>query len=136
VLSQFAELELLDGFDGERPLLRAPASAPTIRQLMNHTAGPGYFFLNEDLLRYCAQTGLPSPLEGRKAALSAPLVSDPGTVWEYGVNTDWLGLVVEVGAKVELVIPLGCAAPARGTGPGSSTRTIGSIAQPAWAGFS
>jgi CubicO group peptidase (beta-lactamase class C family) len=34
-------------------------------------------------------------LEGRKAALSAPLVNDPGTVWEYGVNTDWLGLAVE-----------------------------------------
>jgi methyl acetate hydrolase len=95
VLPEFAELELLEGFDGERPMLRAPASAPTIRQLMNHTAGLGYFFLNEDLLRYCTLTGLPGPLEGRKAALSAPLVNDPGTVWEYGVNTDWLGLVVE-----------------------------------------
>jgi methyl acetate hydrolase len=95
VMPEFAELQVLDGFDGERPILRAPASAPTIRQLMNHTAGLGYFFLNEPLLRYCAQTGLPSPLEGRKAALSAPLVNDPGTVWEYGVNTDWLGLAVE-----------------------------------------
>lgn len=95
VLPEFAELQVLDRFDGERPILRAPASAPTIRQLMNHTAGLGYFFLNERLLRYCAQTGLPNPLEGRKAALSAPLVNDPGTVWEYGVNTDWLGLAVE-----------------------------------------
>jgi methyl acetate hydrolase len=24
-----------------------------------------------------------------------PLARDPGTLWEYGVNTDWLGLVVE-----------------------------------------
>jgi methyl acetate hydrolase len=95
VLPAFAQLQVLDGFDGERPILRAPASAATIRQLMNHTAGLGYPFLNERLLRYCVQTGLPSPLEGRKAALSAPLVNDPGTVWEYGVNIDWLGLVVE-----------------------------------------
>jgi methyl acetate hydrolase len=95
VLPEFADLQVLDGFDGERPILRAPASAPTIRQLMNHTAGLGYFFLNQHLLRYCAQIGLPNPLEGRKAALSAPLVNDPGTVWEYGVNTDWLGLAVE-----------------------------------------
>jgi methyl acetate hydrolase len=95
VLPEFAELQVLDGFDRGRPILRAPASAPTIRQLMNHTAGLGYFFLNEDLLRYCMQTGVPSPLEGRKAALLAPLVNDPGTVWEYGVSTDWLGLVVE-----------------------------------------
>jgi CubicO group peptidase (beta-lactamase class C family) len=28
-------------------------------------------------------------------SLSAPLANDPGTVWEYGVNTDWLGLIVE-----------------------------------------
>src|SRR3546814_11173658 len=24
-----------------------------------------------------------------------PLVHDPGTVWEYGTSTDWLGLLVE-----------------------------------------
>jgi CubicO group peptidase (beta-lactamase class C family) len=95
VLPEFAELPVLDGFDGDRPVLRAPASAATIRQLMNHTAGLGYFFLNADLLRYCAQAGVPSPLEGAKAALFAPLVNDPGTVWEYGVNVDWLGLIVE-----------------------------------------
>jgi hypothetical protein len=22
---------------------------------------------------------------------SAPLIDDPGTRWEYGINTDWLG---------------------------------------------
>ena len=25
----------------------------------------------------------------------APLVADPGTRYEYGINTDWLGRVVE-----------------------------------------
>ena len=95
ILPEFGELQVLDVTDGAAPALRPPASPPTIRQLMTHTAGLGYFFLNEGLLRYCAENGLPSPLEGRKASLSAPLVNDPGTVWEYGVNTDWLGLVVE-----------------------------------------
>ncbi len=32
---------------------------------------------------------------GRRTSLDAPLVNDPGTVWEYGVNTDWLGLAIE-----------------------------------------
>jgi methyl acetate hydrolase len=96
VLPEFGELQVIDGFDGEgQPLLRAPASKPTIRQLMNHTSGLGYFFLNEKLLRLGGITGMPSPIEGKKVALKAPLVHDPGTVWEYGVSTDWLGLVVE-----------------------------------------
>jgi CubicO group peptidase (beta-lactamase class C family) len=95
ILPEFGELQVLDGFDGDEPRLRAPATQATVRQLMTHTAGLGYFFLSEDLLRYAAATGLPSPLEGKREALNAPLVRDPGTMWEYGVNTDWLGLVVE-----------------------------------------
>jgi methyl acetate hydrolase len=34
-------------------------------------------------------------LTGLKRSLHAPLVNDPGTAWEYGTNTDWLGMVVE-----------------------------------------
>ena len=95
VLPEFAELQLIEGYDGDRPILRAPSSKPTIRQLMTHTAGLGYFFTNELLFEYFATDGLPSPLEGRRSSLDAPLVNDPGTVWEYGVNTDWLGLAIE-----------------------------------------
>ena len=91
ILPEFAELQVLEA-DGS---LRPPASKATNRQLMTHTAGPGYFFLNEGLLTYCGANNLPSPLSGEKASLSAPLVNDPGTIWEYGVSTDWLGLVVE-----------------------------------------
>jgi CubicO group peptidase (beta-lactamase class C family) len=62
---------------------------------MTHSAGFGYYFLNEKLLRYHQVTGEPSPLSGQKRSLTAPLVNDPGTTWEYGVNIDWLGLIVE-----------------------------------------
>src|SRR5581483_1051995 len=74
ILPEFAELEVIDGFDADgQPILRAQTEKPTVRQLMNHTAGLGYFFLNEKLLRYGTETGMPSPLEGKKEALSAPL---------------------------------------------------------------
>jgi len=89
------EVQVLDGFDGDTPVLRAPASPPTLRQLLSHTAGHGYFFLNEDLVRYHEVAGVPSILTGERAALATPLVADPGTRWEYGINTDWVGLVVE-----------------------------------------
>jgi CubicO group peptidase (beta-lactamase class C family) len=95
VVPEFGEAQVLDGFDGEQPRLRPPATPATIRQLLCHTAGHGYFFLNPDLGRYHELTGVPSVLTGLRASLGTPLMSDPGTRWEYGINTDWLGLVVE-----------------------------------------
>ena len=95
ILPEFDLLQVLDGFDGDQPQLRAPASQATVRQLMTHTAGLGYFFTSDKLMRYLAQTGAPSPLSGDKRSLSVPMLNDPGTAWAYGVNTDWLGLVVE-----------------------------------------
>ncbi|MBL8348825.1 MAG: beta-lactamase family protein [Burkholderiaceae bacterium] len=95
ILPEFGRLQVLDGFDGDQPRLRAPARPATVRQLMTHTAGLGYFFVDEKLLRYHQLTGEPTPLSGLKRSLSVPLVNDPGTAWAYGVNTDWLGLVVE-----------------------------------------
>lgn len=95
ILPEFGQLQVLDGFDGDKPRLRPPASKATVRQLMTHSAGLGYFFVNEKLMRYHQVTGEPNPLSGLKRSLSVPLVNDPGTAWEYGVNTDWLGLIVE-----------------------------------------
>ncbi len=95
VLPEFGRLQVLEGFDGEQPILRPPASKATIGQLMTHTSGLGYGFLDERLLRYSRAVGLPDVLSGKRASLSAPLLHDPGTVWEYGTSTDWLGLVVE-----------------------------------------
>ncbi|WP_006244509.1 serine hydrolase domain-containing protein [Mycolicibacterium tusciae] len=95
IVPGFGELQVLDGFEGGEPVLRAPKSQATVRQLMNHTSGCGYHFLNEKLFKYCTDYGFPNILSGLKQSISAPLVHDPGTVWEYGVSTDWVGQVVE-----------------------------------------
>ncbi len=95
IVPEFGELQVLDHFKGREPVLRAPKTQATVKHLMNHTAGCGYHFLNEKLFAYCTERNFPNPLEGIKQSLSAPLVHDPGTVWEYGVSTDWLGMVVE-----------------------------------------
>ncbi len=103
VLPAFGELQVLEGFDGDTPRLRPPATQATIRQLLNHTAGHGYWFGHEDLKRYHEVTGAPNVFSGLRDALNAPLVFDPGTTWNYGINTDWLGQVVEevAGASLE-----------------------------------
>lgn len=95
IVPEFGELQVLDGFEGGKPVLRAPKTQATVRQLMNHTAGCGYHFMNKKLFTFCNEQGFPTPLDGLKQGIHAPLVNDPGTIWEYGVSTDWLGIVVE-----------------------------------------
>lgn len=95
VLPRFGEPQVLTGWDGDEPVLRDAASRPTVRQLMTHTSGLGYFFTNADLARWHEHTGTPSILTGLRAGMVTPLVHDPGTVWEYGISTDWLGEVVQ-----------------------------------------
>jgi methyl acetate hydrolase len=103
ILPQFDALQVLDGFDGDTPRLRPPARQATIRQLITHTAGLGYMFLNPDLLRFHQVTGIPDLFSGKRAALTdVPLAGDPGVRWEYGTNIDWLGLVIEAVAGTDL----------------------------------
>jgi methyl acetate hydrolase len=99
---EFGELQVLDGFDGETPRLRPPASKATVKQLVTHTSGLGYWFFNADLLRWEAATGTPNVLSGSTVIFGAPLVADPGTRFEYGINTDWLGKVLEAASGMTL----------------------------------
>jgi len=95
VLPAFGNVKVLTGFEGDTPVLRAPAAQPTVRQLMNHTSGLGYWFINERLTRYHEITGTPNVFSGLRASVELPLTEDPGTIWQYGVNIDWLGFVIE-----------------------------------------
>ncbi len=95
ILPEFGELQVLEGFDGDEPRMRPAASKATIRNLLTHTAGLGYSFINVNLHRWYEVTGAPEPLECTRDYLEAPLMSDPGTAWEYGTNVDWAGAVLE-----------------------------------------
>lgn len=93
---EIGELQVLDGFDAQgQPVLRAPASAVTTRQLLTHTGGFGYDFFDENYRRLAEERGQPSVITATKAALTTPLLFDPGERWQYGTNIDWVGQVVE-----------------------------------------
>ena len=92
---EFASLQVLEGFDGDTPVLRPPRTRATVRQLITHTAGLGYWFWNRDIDRYEQVTGTPNIMPGSDAVFTSPLLSDPGTRFEYGINIDWLGRVAE-----------------------------------------
>ena len=88
--------QVLDGFDANgAPKLR-PAKGPiTLRHLLTHTAGFSYEQWDANTARYVKASGLPSGNTGKIASLRMPLVFDPGARWEYGVNLDWVGLIVQ-----------------------------------------
>jgi methyl acetate hydrolase len=103
ILPFLAETKVLDGFDGNgSPLLRAPRGEITLRRLLTHTAGFVYDIWNENLRRYAAATGLAPARTGKLAALTAPLGFDPGERWEYGINIDVAGRMVEVVSGLDL----------------------------------
>src|SRR5437867_12673049 len=88
--------QVLDGFDASgAPKLR-PAKRPiTLRHLLTHTAGFSYEIWDANMVRYVKASGMPSTATGKVAAIRMPLVFDPGDKWEYGVNIDWVGRLVE-----------------------------------------
>ena len=100
--SEFAELQVLDGFDGDTPRLRPPAGQATVKQLVTHTTGLSYWFWNAEIVKWEAATGVPNVLSGLSEIFKAPLIAEPGTRFEYGINIDWLGKVIEATSGVKL----------------------------------
>jgi len=94
LLPDLADPQVLTGFgtDGQ-PQVRAAVRPITLRHLLTHTAGLGYFFIHPQVLQYFAAVGMPVP--GSKASIKMPLMFDPGDSWEYSVAIDWAGLAVE-----------------------------------------
>ena len=88
--------QVLEGFDPSgAPRLR-PARRPiTLRHLLTHTAGFSYEQWDASTARYVKASGMPSTSTGKVASLRLPLAFEPGERWEYGVNIDWVGLLVE-----------------------------------------
>jgi methyl acetate hydrolase len=95
VCPDLAEVRVLEGFDGDDPITRPPATPVTLRHLLTHTSGFVYDIWNPTIGRWHAITGCPTILSLQKVALRTPIAFDPGTRWEYGTGIDWAGQMVE-----------------------------------------
>lgn len=86
-------------------------SAPTIHQLLTHTAGVPYGFMNPKVNgAILAKNNIPdlstfqpwTIQETMEKIGDIPLVHEPGSKWMYGLNTDVLGRIVEVASGMKL----------------------------------
>jgi methyl acetate hydrolase len=103
VVPELAGKGVLEGFDAAgRPITRKPARPITLRHLLTHTSGLGYDTWNADIMRYRQAAGIPAVGSCRNAALTTPLLFDPGERWEYGISIDWAGKMVEAASGQRL----------------------------------
>jgi CubicO group peptidase (beta-lactamase class C family) len=103
VLPALGEVKVLTGWDSDgKPILRAPKSPITLRHLLTHTAGFTYDIWNPETARFHKTFNVPRAGSGKKAGLAIPLSFDPGTQWEYGINLDWTGQVIEAASGMKL----------------------------------
>jgi CubicO group peptidase (beta-lactamase class C family) len=99
-IPEFAHLKVYKGADGSgTQVLVDPDHAPTMRELMTHTAGFTYGFFGD--------TAVDAMYQKEKVLQSAslqemidklakiPLVYQPGTQWRYSVSMDIQGYIVE-----------------------------------------
>jgi CubicO group peptidase (beta-lactamase class C family) len=94
---------VLEGFDREgRAITRPPRRPITLRHLLTHSSGLGYDTWNADIMKYRQATGVPAVGSCQNAALTTPLLFEPGERWEYGISIDWAGKVVEAASGQRL----------------------------------
>jgi methyl acetate hydrolase len=96
VLPELSAPQVFEGFDPSGgPRLRPAKRSITLRHLLTHTAGLVYEIWNAEMGRYMETKAIPGIISCQNAALSLPLVFDPGEKWDYGINIDWVGKAVE-----------------------------------------
>ena len=102
-VADLKELKILSGFDAERnPIYVWPDRRPTARELMSHTSGFVYSLWNRNA-KIAEKEGITGGLRsGEEMITNAPLAFEPGQGWEYGISTDWLGVMVEEVSKMRL----------------------------------
>ena len=96
VIPYLGEVGVLEGFDDNgEPRTRPPRRAITLRHLLTHTTGFSYEIWSDAIVRFQEATGTPGIITCENAALTTPLLFDPGDRWDYGINMDWAGKMVE-----------------------------------------
>ena len=98
-IPQFEHLKVFNNVDGDgKPILADPAHAPTMRELMTHSAGFLYGFGKskvDDLYKDAKPLQSANLQEMIDKLAKLPLAYQPGTEWQYSMSMDIQGFIVE-----------------------------------------
>jgi len=95
-VSALADPKVLINFNEDGKAVTRPANGKiTLRRLLTHTAGFVYEQWNSGMNRWMLSTGIGRSDFYDNPTSCPPLGFDPGERWEYGINIDWAGKVLE-----------------------------------------
>ena len=101
ILPELGEVQVVSRKGDE--LVFAPLARDiTLHHLLTHTSGYAYDFHAEMIAELVAQEKIAGVASDNDAFLAAPLIFQPGENWEYGINIDWAGKIVEKVSGVDL----------------------------------
>jgi CubicO group peptidase (beta-lactamase class C family) len=124
-------LPVFDRQDADGAWTTRPAKrAPSLRELLTHTSGFSYGFIDPRLDPWLKAAGAAG---GTRAWHRQPLLFEPGEGWGYGIGIDWAGLAVEAasGQRLDAYLaehvtgPLGMADTAFGLSDAQKARLAG-----------
>jgi CubicO group peptidase (beta-lactamase class C family) len=102
----FADVKVFVGGTADAPMVEAPASPITIRQLLNHTSGLAYGLTALPVDTIFARAQLYDAgrtlAEFTDSLARVPLLFHPGTAWSYSSGLDVAGRVIEVASGMTL----------------------------------
>jgi CubicO group peptidase (beta-lactamase class C family) len=101
ILPELGEVQVVSR-NGDELTFAPLARDITLHHLLTHTSGYAYDFHAELIAELVAQEKLAGVASDNDAFLSAPLIFQPGENWEYGINIDWAGRIVEKISGVDL----------------------------------
>lgn len=98
-LPELANIGVFRGLDEDgEPIITPPVRAPTMAQLMTHTAGFSYGFQDgwvDDRYRAAELWSSPTPEAFLESLSTLPLHAEPGSTWRYSLSMDLQGIIIE-----------------------------------------
>ena len=108
-LPEFRDTPVWIGGDSSIDSIEPMKTSMTVRQLMTHTSGLTYGFMNSNVVdreyrrkKIHIPSDVGSLEEWIKHLATIPLMCQPGSEWNYSVSTDVLGRLVEVWSGMSL----------------------------------
>lgn len=105
-LPEFADMQIVSQVDEDGTIVATKPAATAIRiiDLLSHTSGISYPFIQGKVQKTYVEAGIIDGVTARKLKLSnqvrtlasQPLLFEPGSAFAYGLSTDVLGRLIEV----------------------------------------